>query len=135
MSDELALYLVCNYKGQYYRAKDINGGGTPWVDSLGKAKVFTSLKTARAALTRRYNLRPEEGGHILSVCISGYIRLDDNALESKYRKKKLKQLNKRLDYLKERIVCINKSRTKSITDEELLLQQINALEMEKISYE
>lgn len=57
--DELFFYVVRNSDGDFFRAKGYGGYGKTWVSEIIKARVYTKIGPARAAVSYFANHYPE----------------------------------------------------------------------------
>jgi len=59
--EQLELYVVRNKEGKYLRSKGYGGYGKKWVDGIKTARIYTTIKPARAQVTFWSNTFPEYG--------------------------------------------------------------------------
>ena len=57
--DKIAFYVVQNAEGKFFRRKGYGGSGETWVESFGKARVWTNITGAKSTVTFFANHYPK----------------------------------------------------------------------------
>lgn len=87
----LAIYVVQNEKGQFFRAKGYGGGGETWVDDINKAKLYGKIGGARGTITWFANTYPQYPIlKLLKLTVGAVEVIDETARVTKAKEKKVK---------------------------------------------
>lgn len=95
MSDErltkLALYVVKNKEGKFFRRKGYGGGGSSWVDDVATARFYVKIAGARAIVGFYAGNYPQFGiPDIVKLTVSEVEVLDESERVKKQQEKKKK---------------------------------------------
>lgn len=61
LSESITLYAVRSQDGKYYKSRGQSGIGPRWVTELSKAKIYTSIGSARGICSWWYGNYPQYG--------------------------------------------------------------------------